>query len=139
MDSNETIIKKFHPHPFYFIDFYFGGFAFIVASFFIPSFFWILFMIGIFVFVLAEIARRAETFFVLESGVGREYRLLSTSREFASYDKIQNVEVGQSFIDNIFGIGNVHFDTAGGNKTEVNFHGIKNPYNIESIVREKIK
>lgn len=138
MDNEETIIKKLHPHPFYFFDFYFGGFAFIVASFFIPSFFWILLMIGIFVFVLAEIARRAETFYVLDSGVAREYRLLSTSRESAPYDRIQNIKITQSFFENMLGIGNIYFDTAGGDVVEVSFHGVKGPYGIESIVREKM-
>jgi len=136
MDNSETIIKKTHPHPFYFFIFYFSGIVFVICSFF---FSWILFAIGILVFILGEVTRRAETFYILESGVGREYRLLSTSREFASYNKIQNMKVSQSFLDNILGIGNVHFDTAGADSTEVNFHGIKNPYEIERMVREKIK
>ena len=127
MDSTETIIKKEHPHPFYFLPFYLAGLVFMIVSFFFLSYFWILFMIGFFVLVLGEVARRAETFYIFESGVAREYRLLSTSRDFSSYDKIQNIEVEQSFIDNILGIGSIYIDTAGSDKTEVIFQGVKNP------------
>lgn len=136
MNNNEIIIKKVHPHPFHFFVFYFSGTVFIVSSFF---FSWLLVPIGILVFLLGEIARRAETFYVLDSGVAREYKLLATSRDSASYQKIQNIQVNQSFIDNILGIGNIHFDTAGTDKTEVNFRGIRNPYEIERIVRGRIK
>ena len=136
MDSSEQIIKKFHPDPFYFLSFYFFGVVFIVISFF---FFWYLSAIGLLVVILGEVARRAETFYILDTGVAREYRLFSTSREFTEYEKIQNTKVDQSFIDNIFGIGDVHIDTAGSDEIEVSFHGIKNPYEIEKIIRGKMK
>lgn len=138
--DNEQIIKKFHPHPFYFLSFYFSGFVFIVLSFF---FSWIVFLllfgVGFLVFILAEISRRAETFYILNDGIAREYRMLSTSREFSEYEKIQNIKIKQGFVENMFGIGNIHIDTAGGDKTEVNFNGVKDPYGIESLIREKMK
>lgn len=136
MDNREQVIKKFHPDPMYFLNLYFFGIIFVIVSFF---FFWYLSAIGFLIIVLAEVARRAETFFILDNGVAREYRLFSTSREFCEYEKIQNLKVDQSFIDNIFGIGDVHVDTAGSDEIEVNFHGIKNPYEIEKIIREKMK
>lgn len=136
MNTNEQIIKKIHPDPLYFLDFYFSGIVFILVSYF---FSWVLVTLGFFILALAEITRRAETFYISNSGVSREYKLLSTSKEFCEYNKIQNLEVSQSFLNNIFGIGNIHIDTAGSDKTEVNFHGIKYPYEIEKIIREKMK
>ncbi len=136
MIDKEQIIRKFHPDPLYFIAFYFFGIIFIIFSFF---FLWYISVIGLLVIAVGEIVRRAETFYVLDGGVAREYKLFSTSREFCEYEKIQNLHVNQSFIDNIFGIGNVHVDTAGSDKTEVNFHGVRDPYKIESMIREKIK
>ena len=136
MHTNETIVKKFHPHPFYYLGFYLGGIFVAVLGFFLPP---ILIIAGILIFMLGEVSRRADTFFILENGVAREYRLLSTSRKFTEFDKIQNIEVNQSFFENILGIGNMHIDTSGGDKAEINFHGIKNPYEIEHIVREKMK
>lgn len=131
----EHVIKKLHPHPLKFLGFYFGGFVLAVISFYISkSMFWI----GVSVIVLGEISRRAETFYITDLGVSREYRFLTTSRQFAEYRRIQNVEVHQSLIENIFGIGNIHFDTAGADKTEVDFTGVPYPYSIDKIVRGKM-
>lgn len=131
----ENIIKKLHPHPLRFFGFYFGGFALAIISFYVSE---PMFWIGILVVVVGEITRRAETFYITDLGVSREYRFLSTSRQFAEYRRIQNIEVHQSILENIFGIGNIHFDTAGGNDTEIDFHGVKHPYNIDRIVRGKM-
>jgi len=144
MNTEEIIIKKFHPDPFYFLSFYFSGFVIIVLGFVLILFFsWLIFAslltAGLLIFILAKVSRRAETFYLLDGGIAREYRLFSTSREFAEYEKIQNIKINQSFVENIFDIGNLKFDTAGGDKTEVNFRGVKNPYEIESTVREKMK
>ena len=136
MDIKEPIIKKLHPHPLHYLSFYLSGIAFFVFGFYFSN---LLFLVGLLTFVLAEVSRRAETFFILDSGVSRQYKLFSTSRKFVEYEKIQNIEVSQSFIENIFGIGVVHLDTAGGDRIEVSFHGVKNPYRVENIIREKIR
>ncbi len=136
MDTNEIVVKKFHPHPFYFLSFYLGGIFLAGLGFFLHP---VLIIAGILIFAVGEITRRAETLFILESGVAREYRFLSTSRKFTEFNSIQNTEVRQSFLENILGIGNVHIDTSGSDKAEINFHGIKNPYEIEHIIREKMK
>ena len=135
MHPEEGVLKKMHPHPLLFLGFYLGGLGLAIAGFFV---FQSLILIGILIVVLGELVRRAETFYVTADGVTQEYKFLSTSRKFAEYRRIQNVEVHQSFFENIFDIGNVHFDTAGMDKTEVNFHGVSDPYRIEKIVREKI-
>lgn len=135
MHQEENVIKKLHPHPLLFLGFYLGGPGLAVVGFYL---FQPLIWIGIMVLVLGEVVRRAETFYVTDDGVVQEYKFLSTFRKFAEYRRIQNIEVRQSFFENIFGIGNVHFDTAGADKTEVNFHGISDPYRVEKIVRERI-
>ena len=134
--DNEQIIKKVHPDPLYFLGFYCSGIILMVVGFFFLIY---IAPLGFLAIILGEVVRRAETFYILESGVAREYKLFSTSKEFCYFEKIQSLEVNQSFIENIFGIGNVHIDTAGSDKTEVNFRGIKNPYEIEKIIREKMK
>ncbi|MFA5778292.1 MAG: PH domain-containing protein [Candidatus Paceibacterota bacterium] len=144
MNPEESIIKKFHPHPFYFFSFYFSGILLFAGSivawvYFSKNSILLISLVGILVFFLAEISRHAETFYILDGGIAREYRLLSTSREFAEYEKIQNIKINQSFLENMFGIGNINFDTAGGDIVEVRFHGIENPYEIESLIREKMK
>ena len=133
--DNEQIIKKVHPDPLYFLGFYCSGIILMVVGFFFLIY---IAPLGFLAIILGEVVRRAETFYILESGVAREYKLLSTSREFCEYEKIQDIKVNQSFLDNIFGIGNLHLNTAGSDKTEVNFCGIKNPYEIEKIIRGKM-
>ncbi len=146
MDIKEQVIKKFHPHPFSFLGFYFGGFVLAILGIILAVLevfpfglaISIGFSSGVLAIVLGEVVRRAETFYVLEYGVSWQYKLFSTSRKFAEYEKLQNLEVNQSFLERMLGIGSIHFDTAGIDKIEVNFHGIKNPYGIEKIVREKM-
>src|SRR3989338_6128433 len=135
MDSGGDVIFELHPHPLLFLGFYAGGPVVAVLGYY---FFSPLIWIGFLTVILGEIVRRAETFYVTADGVTQEYKFLSTSRKFAEHRRIQNIEVRQSFFENIFDIGNVHFDTAGMDKTEVNFHGVSDPYRIEKIVREKI-
>lgn len=94
--------------------------------------------VGLVVIILGEVVRRAETFYVTDLGVSREYKFLSTSRQFMEYRRIQNVEVTQTLLERIFGIGDVHFDTAGSDKIEVIFRGVPFPYSIDKIVRGKM-
>ncbi len=136
MDIKEPIIKEFHPHRFYNLAFYFGGVVFLILGIFVS---WYLILVGILVVVAGEVVRMSETFYVLESGVSRQYKLLHTSRDFTEYSKIQNIKVRQSFIENMLGIGNIHIDTAGNDSSEINFHGVVDPYGVEHIIREKMK
>ncbi|MDP2789279.1 MAG: PH domain-containing protein [bacterium] len=150
MHAEENVIQKFHPHPLLFLGFYLGGLALSFMSSFIfdsipflaqdfdPLVPKILFWVGIAVIVLGEVSRRAETFYITDSGVAQEYKFLTTHRKFAEYRRLQNIEVRQSFFERIFSIGNIYFDTAGVDKTEVNFRGVNYPYRIEKIVREKM-
>ena len=133
--GTEHVIKRFHPHRLTFFIFYFMGAIFLVIGlwYFRP-----LIWAGLLIAALGEVSRLSETFYILDTGVAREYRLFSTSRKFAEYEKLQNIEVNQSMFENIFGIGTVMFDTAGGHHMEIRFYGAENPYQIEKIVREKM-
>lgn len=136
MDIHGPILKKLHPHYLGYLVFYFSGAIIFILSFFV---YWPLFLIGLLTIALGEIARRAETFYILESGVSREYKLLATSRDFTEYGNIQNIKVRQSFLENMLGIGNIHMDTSGGDKAEINFNHVANPYELEHIIRGKMK
>ena len=135
MEDKDKIIKKFHSDPLHFFGFYFAIVILFVLGIFL---FKPLIFVSIFVVILIEISRRCENFYIMDYGVGREYRLLSTSRKFIGYDKIQNIEVRQSFIENVFGIGTIKFDTAGMDKVELHFNGVASPHKIEEIIREKM-
>ncbi len=136
MNINEPILKKFHPHFLGYLAFYMSGGILFILGYFT---YWPLYLIGILTILLGEVVRRAETFYLLESGVTREYKLLTTSRDFVEYEKIQNIKVRQSILENIIGVGNIHMDTSGGDNTEINFKGVSDPYGIEHIIRENMK
>ncbi|MEK7588850.1 MAG: PH domain-containing protein [Patescibacteria group bacterium] len=135
MHINEGILKKQHPHPISFFGFYFISLVIIAVGL---AYFWQLIALGVLMFIFGEVLRKATTYYVLDSGVAKEYKFLSTSRKFSEYEKIQNVEVSQSFFENILGIGSVRFDTAGTGTVEVSFRHVYHPYSIEKIVREKM-
>lgn len=135
MKITEGVILKMHSHFLHYLGFYFIGILAFVASIF---FWWPGTILGVGIFMLGELVRRAETFYVLETGVARGYHLLSTSRKFIEYEKIQNVEVNQSFLENILGIGSLEFDTSGSHKIEIMFVAVNDPYKVEKIVREKM-
>lgn len=137
MHITEGVLVKEHPHWILSLRFYLLGLLAFIAPVFAPKL-WPVIGVGVLVIVVAEVVRLSETYYVLESGVAWQYKLFSTSRKFAEYEKLQNLEVRQSFFENILGIGTVKFDTAGVDSVEVNFYAVKNPYIIEKIVREKM-
>lgn len=136
MDSSEKVIKKFHQHWFAFIGFYLLGFILVIIGL---ASYKVFIAVGVLVFLVGEVSRRAETFYILESGVARTYHFLSTSRKFIEHEKIQNIEVEQSFIENILGIGDVEFDTSGTHQLELGFYNVSDPYGLEKIIRNKMK
>ena len=137
MDTGEPTILKLHPHWIGYLQFYIVGIILAVGGLVYISF-WPAIIFGILFAVLGEILRKATTYYVLDAGIAKGYHFFSTSRKFTEYGSIQNVEVNQSFLENILGIGSVKFDTAGSDVVEVSFHQVKNPYNIEKIARSKM-
>ncbi|MEJ0002255.1 MAG: PH domain-containing protein [bacterium] len=142
MNTPETYIRKLHPHPLAFFGFYFGGLFFIVAGLllqhYLPFMGFIVVVLGVFVPVLGELLRHAETFYILEAGVERTYDFLSSSRAFVDFGKIQDLTVNQGILQRIFSIGNMAFDTAGTGKVELRFYAVSDPYALEKIIRDKM-
>jgi len=143
MNTIDSTIKKLHPHWTLYFRFYLIGLIFVIGGIVAINFKYTLegsgvIALGILISILGEVLRKAVTYYVLDSGVARGYNFLSTSRKFAEYGNIQNVAVYQSFVEKIFGIGSVSFDTSGSDVIEVYFDGVKRPYEIEEIVRGKM-
>ena len=135
MFSRPDIIKKFHPHPFTFLSFYLGGIFLIVVG---AALMKLIVFMGVLILVVGEASRRAETFLLLDKGVERSYKLFSTTEEFIEYSKIQEIEVEQSLIERLVGIGTLKFDTSGTDKVEMYFYGTPDPYGVEKLIRAKM-
>lgn len=137
IDSKE-VMRKTHPHPISSFGYYVVGFLIAFIGM-VSAGAKILILIGALVVVFGEMLRTAETFYVLKGGVAWQYIFFSTARKFSEYEKIQNVEVHQNFLENILGIGSIKFDTAGLDRVEISFNYVVDPYGIEKIVRDKMK
>ena len=129
------IIEKHHPHWLSFLNYYFFGVLLIAVG---AVYLWEVAVLGLLIFVFGEVIRRATTFYLLDTGVARGYNFFSTSRKFTEYENIQNVEVSQTFIENLFGVGHVRFDTSGSHSFEIDFAAINDPYSIEKKVRSRM-
>lgn len=133
MNNQQDILEKLHPHWFHYLDLYFFGIlAFLVGIFF----YWQFIIFSVLLILGTEVFRRAHRYYLMYSGISREYNFLSTSRKFAEYEKIQNIEVTQTFVQKILGIGSIKFDTPGSDLFEIHFDSIKNPYEVERVVRK---
>jgi|SRR3989344_743127 len=129
----QQVIKKFHPSPLAFWLNYFIGFV-IVALF--VKFGMIALGVGIIILGVTEIVRQAETYYIYDNGVSRDFSLITTHRTFASYENIEDLTVSQNIIERILGIGTIKVNTAGSHLVEVNFRGVKNLHEVEGVIRE---
>ncbi|MDI6821081.1 MAG: PH domain-containing protein [Patescibacteria group bacterium] len=130
-----SIMINLHPHPLAYFFYYLGGIVITVTSLWFGM---QNILLGILIVIIAEMIRRSETYLILEESVKREFKLISTSQTSVNYEKIQDVNVSQNIIERIFKIGSVKINTAGSNRIEIEFKGVKNPYAIGDLIKEKI-
>jgi uncharacterized membrane protein YdbT with pleckstrin-like domain len=107
-----------------------------IASFW---FHWILLIVGAFIILSVEVARRAERLVFYEDGVSHDFQLVSSSKTFLEYDDIQSFKVTQSVAERILGLGTIHLQTAGEHSAEIVFNGIQDPQGTEEFVRDCLK
>lgn len=133
MNNQQDILEKLHPNWFHYFDLYVLSVISLLVGIF---FYWQFLIFSVFVFLGIELFRRAHSYYLMHSGISRQYNFFSTSRKFAEYEKIQNIEVTQTFIQKLLGVGNIKFDTPGSDLFEIHFDGVKNPYEVERTVRK---
>lgn len=133
--SAETIIKKMHPHPLAYLMYYLGGLFIFVASYWYG---YIYTAVGLMVIIVSELLRRADTFFVLNEGVSRNFSLLSTKHIFTGYDKIRTVTVTQGALDRILGVGTVVLITSGLDEGTIQFSGVGKPYEVAKMIQDRL-
>lgn len=163
ISENEKLIEKFHPSRWHFWQIYLSavisaavafGLLFFSAVFWafgdiqiegfgdfqIPTLFIIfLFTLGPLLVGFAELIRAAHTYYITDKRIIEGFSFLS--RRFAStqYSRIQNIEMKQSLIERVVGIGDLEIHTAGyaaGSRPEIAFRGVKNPFQVKKIIVE---
>jgi uncharacterized membrane protein YdbT with pleckstrin-like domain len=88
-------------------------------------------------FIMLELVRRADRLVLYKEGMAREFKLLSVRSTFIEYEHMQDLELTQSFVDRILGVGVLHVHTAGTHE-EIVFHGVEHPHELEAVLRAKM-
>lgn len=133
--SAESVIKSMHPHPLAYLTYYLGG-AFIFAASYWYGYVYT--VVGLLIIVVSEALRRADTFFVLEDGISRNFSLFSVQHVFTGYDKINTVGVTQGVLDRILGVGTVVLTTSSTEERMIQFTGVRDPYAVAKLIQDRL-
>jgi len=106
----------------------------------LPYWQWLLISLLLVVLVVAfDALRRYATFYQVTNQRLRVRRgILARREQTARFDRIQNVNISQSVIDRLMGVGTVDFDTAGTGERagDFRFAGIARPERLVRVVGE---
>ncbi len=133
--SARSVIKKMHPHPLAYLMYYVGGLFIFAVSYWYG---YIYTIAGLFVVVVSELLRRADTFFVLSDGVSHNFSLFSTKEIFTGYDTIRTVTVTQGVLDKLLNVGTVVLVISGSDGGTVQFAGVRKPYDIAKEIQDRL-
>ena len=132
--SAENTVAKMHAHPLAYLAYYLGGLFIFLVSY---RYGYIYTVAGLLVIVSSELLRRADTFYVLNEGVSRNFSLLSAKHIFTSYDTIRTVTVAQGPLDRLLGIGDIAMTTTG-EEGVIHFSGVRKPYEIAKLIQDRL-
>ena len=95
-------------------------------------------IVGIFIIIITELVRRANTYFITTKRLIHEFTFLSRKISSVIYDRIQDLHLTQSILERIVGIGTLHINTAGTHFVELKFKGISNPISIKRLIEQRM-
>ncbi|MFH0890858.1 MAG: PH domain-containing protein [Candidatus Liptonbacteria bacterium] len=127
--------QSWHPHPLSYLGYYILSILVFGLGFYYN--FWYP-LLGVAMFILSELLRRAENLTVGEKGIEKNFRFVSTSQVFIEYLKVQDLKVSQGLIERIFGLGTIYINSAGSPEAEILFRGIMDPYGVEKLIRGRM-
>ena len=138
LNKNEKLLQVVKPHPLSYLSKYIlAGFA----TFFLLLIFGTLgFVLGLILFLVIELVRRNNRYYVTNSRVAHDFTFYFIARKTSStvYNKIQDLHLFQGLIGRIFNIGTLKINTAGSHIVEITFEGIKNPLLIKKLVEKHL-
>jgi uncharacterized membrane protein YdbT with pleckstrin-like domain len=89
---------------------------------------------GIFLIIIGEIRiRKLGTYYLTDYRIVSTKGLFGTKMDSLSYSMIVNVRISQSFIERVFGLGDLEISTARGAQ-EIYMRGIPNPKKVENVI-----
>ncbi|MFQ5837441.1 MAG: PH domain-containing protein [Thermoplasmata archaeon] len=92
-------------------------------------------VLSLIVFFYAELKRLTRRYMVYENRVARREGILSKRIQYMPYNKVERVELNQSIVKRLFGIGDVVIDTG---EDSIVLEAIRNPARVESMLAERL-
>lgn len=87
-------------------------------------------------FIVAELKRITRRYLVLEHRVARREGILSRRVQYMPYTKVERVELNQSILKRLFGLGDLLVDTG---EDHIVLEAIRHPDRVERILAERVR
>ncbi|QGA80056.1 PH domain-containing protein [Candidatus Nanohalobium constans] len=123
LHEGESVKKHFTPSPWKYLGWYLLGLILLP-----------LMLIGVIVWIIAEIHRKGHKYFITNERVIREFKFLSRDTTEATFDLITETSIDQPLGYRMLNIGDVNVKTASGQVIE--FGAIPNPKNAKNQITE---
>lgn len=91
--------------------------------------------LALLLFFYAELRRILRRYMVFENRAARREGILSKRIQYMPYNKVERVELNQSIIKRIFGIGDIVIDTG---EDHIVFKAVRHPAKVERLVSERV-
>ena len=99
--------------------------------------FWLVAVILLVVTLIAGWIKRIDTHYtVTTQRINIRHGIFSRADHATSYERLQNVNTYQSFLERMLKVGMVDFDTAAGDDYDFKFTGIEHPANLARQIAE---
>ncbi len=95
-------------------------------------------LLGVFAilaFAYAELKRITRRYMVFENRIARREGILSKRVQYMPYTRVERVELNQSILKRIFGIGDVVIDTG---EDSIILEAVRKPGKVEELVSERL-
>lgn len=88
--------------------------------------------------VKSEIDRHFVTYYITSEQVILRYGILNQTTESTTYSNITDVTMNKAFNERIFGVGDIHVNTAGHDGEAIVLNGLKNPEKYKRMIENNV-
>lgn len=122
--SAEGVIWEGHPSGLYYMGQY------IMGALLLP-----VLGLGLFIIIAAILDRNARVYTLTNKRVSLKWGILSRHTNEVGTGDIRSIGLNQGMLERMFGLGTVHVASAGTEGVEVYFAGVKNPGEVQQMIR----
>lgn len=96
-----------------------------------------LILFGLLVMLAGDLDRRKTIYYITNHRVRKVKGIISKKENDIPLNKITNIRITQGIIERIFGFGDVHVDTAGGEDAIIVLDNLANPREVYNVLFER--